>query len=127
MTGPSVKVTATETPQSAGQSLSTGTAFVVGAASFGPETPTLVRSLGEAVYYYGPRSEAESQQLYDGLNTFFALGGQRAYVNRVAGAGSPLAALLEVECGSTAKTLKFTAKYKGTFGNSLKVQIVENG
>lgn len=125
MPGPRVLVTTTETAQSAGTSLSTGTAFIVGAASYGPETPTLVRSLGEGVALYGPRSEAESTELYDALNTFFALGGAKAYVGRILGA-SIAAAKLELEAGATAKTLVATAKYKGTYGNSLKVKVTEN-
>lgn len=121
MPGPSVTVTTSETPSSSGVSLSTGTAFVVGAASYGPETPTLVRSLSEGVSLYGPRTETESQKLYDALNTFFTLGGSRAYVNRVAGAGSPVAAKLELESAATAKTLVVTAKYKGTYANGIKL------
>lgn len=126
MTGPVVIVKTGETSQSGGISLSNGTAFVVAPAAYGPEEPRLVRSLGEAVTLYGPRTEAESQKLYDALNTFFALGGSRAWVNRIAGEGSPVAAKLELEAGATAKTLVATAKYKGTYGNSLKVEVVEN-
>jgi hypothetical protein len=99
--------------------------FLVAPAIYGPETPTLVRSLNEAVTLYGPR-EGESVKIYDYLNAFFALGGSRAYVNRVAGEGSAAAALLELEAGATAKTLVVTAKYKGTYGNGLKVEVVEN-
>src|ERR1035441_1607247 len=126
MTGPAVFVKTTETPQSAGFSQTTGTAFVVGAASYGPEVPTLVRSLGELVYYYGPRSEAESQALFDQCDLEFKLQTQRIYVNRALGAGG-VAAFLDIEAGATAKTLRVTAKYKGTFGNSIKVKVVENG
>src|ERR1017187_2021825 len=112
MTGPAVFVKTTETPQSAGFSQTTGTAFVVGAASYGPEVPTLVKSLGEAVYYYGPRSEAASQELFDQLDLEFKLQTQRVYVNRALGASIEFAKL-ELECGATAKTLVATAKYKG--------------
>ncbi len=124
MPGPAVKVSVTETPQSAGTSQSTGTAFVVAEASYGPEVATLVRSLGEAVALYGPRSEAKTQKLYDQLDTEFTLGAARAYVNRVLGSGSA-AAKLELETTGTAKTLVVTAKYKGSFGNSIKIEIFE--
>lgn len=120
-----VSVATGETPQSAGISTVIGQALVVAPAIYGPETPTLVRSLSEAVALYGPR-EGESTKLYDALNGYFAFEGSRAYVNRVAGEGSPAAAKLEIEAGSTAKTLVVTAKYKGSYGNSLKVEVVEN-
>lgn len=114
-----------ETAQSAGFSAPTGTAFIVAPANYGPETPTLVRSLREGVNLYGPR-EGEGVKLYDSLSAFFALKGSRAYVNRTAGEGSPAAAKLELEAGSTAKTLVATAKYKGTYGNNIKLEVVEN-
>lgn len=126
MTGPIVKVTTAETPQSGGSSLSNGTAFVVGAASYGPEEPTLVRSLSEAESLYGPRSEAESQKLYDALNTFFALGGAKAYVNRVLGSGSAVGKL-ELETGGKTKVLIVESKYKGTFANQLELTIPSGG
>lgn len=126
MTGPVVRVTNTATASSAGSSQSTGTMFIVAKAGYGPEEPKLVKSLGEGVALYGPRSEAESQGLYDYLNTFFELGGQRAYINRTAGEGSPAAAKEELEAGAVAKTLVVTAKYKGTYGNKLKIEVVEN-
>jgi len=119
-----VNVTSSETPQSAGVSTTTGQMFLAAPAAYGPETPTLIRSLNEAVTLYGPR-EGESVKMYDYLNAFFALGGARAYVNRVSGEGSPVAALLELEAGATAKTLVVTAKYKGTYGNGFKVEVTE--
>jgi hypothetical protein len=121
---PGVVVTTGETLQSAGISLRTGTDFIVASANYGPETPTLVRSLNEAVQLYGPR-EGESVKLYDAIDRAFAIGASRAYVNRIAG-GSPAAAKLELEAGSTAKTLIATAKYKGEYGNKLKVEVIEN-
>lgn len=126
MPGPAVKVSVSETPASAGISTSTGTAFVVGAASYGPETPTLVRSLKEAELQYGPRAEAESQKLYDALNTFFVLGGERAYVNRVLGAGSAVGKK-ELEAGATAKTLVVSSKYKGAWANKFQLVVPASG
>jgi hypothetical protein len=126
MPGPVVLVKTSEIAQSAGVSLSTGTAFIVAPAAYGPETPTEVRSLGEGIALYGPR-EGESVKLYDVLNTFFALGGAKAWVNRTAGEGGPLAAKLELETAGKKKTLVVSAKYKGTYGNSIKVEVVESG
>src|SRR5215472_9641162 len=86
--GPKVVVTTTELPSATGVSINTGTAFVVGRASYGPEEAKVVKGIKEAVEIYGPRAEAESTELYDWLNSFFSLGGQQAYINRVLGAGS---------------------------------------
>lgn len=120
-----VTVTTSETPQSGGFATSTGQAFIAQGANYGPEEPKLVRSLNEYILLYGPR-EAGSSKLYDAVNAYFALGGARAYINRIAGEGAPAAALLELEAGATAKTLVVTAKYKGTYGNLLKVEVTEN-
>lgn len=123
--GPGVYVSTLETPTSAGISQTTGTLFAVGSASYGPEVPQLVKSLNEAIFYYGPRSEAESTQLIDGLTAFFTLGGQRAYVQRSLGAGIEFAKL-ELEAGATPKTLNVKARFKGTYANSIKIRVTEN-
>jgi hypothetical protein len=102
-----------------------GTLFCVAPAIYGPEVVTLVQGLAGAVELYGPR-EGESVKLYDALDRFFAIGGARAYVNRIAGEGAPAAAKLELEAGATPKTLIVTALYKGTYGNGIKVEVVEN-
>lgn len=120
-----INVVSGETPASGGVSTNTGTAFIVAPANSGPETTaTLVRSLSEVVSTYGPR-ETGSTQLYDAANAFFANEGARAYICRVAGEGSPAAAKLELEATATAKTLVVTAKYKGTLGNSTKIEVAE--
>jgi hypothetical protein len=125
MAGPKVEVRTAETPQSAGLSQSTGTAFVAAAASYGPEVPTLVRSLGEAVAQFGPRTEAASTELYDWLNTFFSLGGSKAYVNRALGAGIKVGELA-VESAAK-KALIVESKYKGVYANKIKVEVLANG
>lgn len=116
------EVVTRESAQSGGISSSTGTAFIVAAASYGPETPTLVRSLGEVETIFGPRAETESQKLYDAASAFFATGGARAYVSRLTGAGSPAAAKEELETAGKTKALIVEAKYKGTTGNKLSVE-----
>jgi hypothetical protein len=121
---PAVNVTSGSTQQSAGVSLQMGTVFCVAPAIYGPETVTLVQSPSQGIELYGPR-EGESVKLYDALDRFFALGGARAYVKRIAG-GSPVAAKLEIEAGATAKTLVVTAIYTGTYGNGLKLEVIEN-
>jgi hypothetical protein len=115
-----------EIQQSGGTSSATGTEFLVGAAAYGPEEPTKVRSLSEVVRYYGER-ETENAKLYDAANAFFALGGQTLWINRIHGAGAPAAALLELETAAKTKVLVVTAKYKGKYGEKYKVTIAENG
>lgn len=117
-----ISVQTSETAQSGGVSTALGTVFIVGSANYGPEVPTVIRSLNEYISLYGPR-ETESAFLYDAVNSFFQLEGSRAYISRTAGEGSPAAAKLELESAATAKTLVVTAKYKGTFGNSIKVTV----
>ncbi len=124
--GPKVVVTTSERPTATAVPLNTGTAFVVGEASYGPEEAQLVKGLKEAEFFYGPRSETASQELFDWLNAFFALGGSRAYVNRILGSASA-AAVLELETAAQAKTLVVTAKYKGLFGNKFKVEVKASG
>jgi hypothetical protein len=114
-----------EVLQSAGFSAPTGTAFIVAPATYGPEAPTLVRSPGEAFRLFGPR-EGESLKLYDAISAFFAIKGARAYVNRTAGEGAPAAAKLEIGPATHEKTLVLSAKYKGTYGNGIKVAVIEN-
>lgn len=121
-TGPGVYVSTLESPASAGVSTSTGTVFVVGSASFGPTEPALVRSLNEAINTYGPRTEAESTQLIDGLTAFFNTGGQRAIVNRSLGAGIEYAKK-ELESAGAKKALICKAKYKGTYGNKFEITL----
>ena len=121
-----VSVVATEVPQSAGVSASTGTVFIVAPAVYGPEGVTKVRSLAEVVALYGPR-EGESVELYDLANAFFSLGGETAYVVKGVEGSSAKAALLEAEGGSTPKTYVINAKYKGTYGGKLQVEVAENG
>lgn len=121
-------VTTSETPQSGGVSTNTGTAFICAPANYGPETPQLVKSLNEVNALYGPVGrETGYTQLYDACNAFFSNEGARAYINKAGeGEGAPAAAKLELEAGATAKTLVVTAKYKGTYGNKLKIEVIEN-
>jgi hypothetical protein len=122
---PGVIVTSGGTQQAAGVSLQLGTLFIVAPAAYGPEEPTLIQGLAAGVELYGPR-EGESIKLYDALDRYFALDGARAYVKRTFGEGSPAAAKYELEAGATAKTLVVTALYKGTYGNGLKIAVIEN-
>lgn len=121
-----VEFTTGETPQTAGTSQSTGTFFHTGTSNYGPEEPTRVRSLTEVERLFAPSGrEALNAKLYDACNAFFALGGQTAYVAKVSGA-SAKAALLEIGVSGHTKILVVTAKYKGVYGNKLKVEVVEN-
>ena len=121
-----VSVVATEVPQSAGVSASTGTVFIVAPAAYGPEAITKVRSLSEVVALYGPR-EGESVELFDLSNAFFSLGGETAYVVKGVEGSTAKAAFVELEATGKAKTLTCTAKYKGTYGSKLQYEVVENG
>jgi hypothetical protein len=84
-----------------------------------------VQSLSEVVELYGAR-EGESVGLWDAMDRYFALGGGRACIKRIFGEGAPLAAFLELETAAKTKVLVVTAKYKGTLGNNIKLEVVEN-
>ena len=124
-----VQVLSGETAQSGGVSTSTGTAFIVAPSTYGPETPTLVRSLNEVVALYAPEGrETGNTLLYDAANAFFAFEGQKAYINRAGeGEGSPLAALKKLETTSKTEVITVTAKYKGAYGNKIKIEVAEAG
>jgi phage tail sheath protein FI len=96
---------------------------LVGPLPEGPTAPTLVTS------WY------QFSQLFGGLNTnyvgtfsanlFFRSGGAELYVTRVV--KSDAVAATGILSTSTATTwITFTAKGKGTYGNSLRVQVVKN-
>ena len=115
-----------ESAASAGTAQSTGTMFLVASSNYGPEEATKVRSLSEVEKLYAPSGrETENAKLYDAAQAFFALGGQTAYVNRIHGAGSPKAALKELETATKTKVLVVTAKWKGTYGEKLKIEVTE--
>jgi hypothetical protein len=117
-----VEVSTGETPRSAGISSATGTAFFAGITDEGSATPTLIRSLNEYVLTYGPRSSTSSA-LYDAVNTFFALGGARCYVERVTDNSAVTATLTLVDSG-TKPTILVSAKTPGVDGNNIKVEVV---
>lgn len=123
---PGVVVTSGTTQQSAGVSLQLGTLFIVAPAVYGPETPWLVQSPSQAVELFGPR-EGESVALWDALDRYFALEGARAYVKRIIGEGSPAQAEVGLESSGAKKVLTVKAKYKGTWGNGIKIEVKESG
>lgn len=101
-----------------------GTAGIVGEVDYGPEGITLLRSIGQLAETFGPRSTT-SATVYDWADAFFALGGRRLYLERPLNGGAA-AAKLELETAGKKKALNITAKYKGTAGNNLKIELVEN-
>lgn len=120
-----VLVTTGETPQSAGIATQTGTAFVVGLTDQGPQSePGLVRSLSEYVSTYGPRTTT-SAKVYDAVNTVFALGGNRCYVQRV-GTNAKVAELTLKDSG-TKPTVLVEYATAGIAGNSYKIEVTTGG
>jgi len=116
-----IKVVATETAQSAGTSISTGTGFPLGLTDSGPFTTTLIKSLSAYVATFGERT-ATSAVMYDEIQAFFALGGAQVYVTRIGKESAATAASKELATAGAAKTLIVKAKYRGTLGNKLKIE-----
>lgn len=117
--GPKVITRAIQAAGAAAPAL--GTAYIVGETDEGPEAPTLCRSLGEYVSFYGPRS-ATSAQTYDWANLFFALQGRRLYVSRVVNVAAHAAELTLNDAGAK-PTLLVTFASKGVAGNTYKVEV----
>jgi len=122
--GISVKVG--ETSGSAGTSIVTGTAFIVGLTDWGPFTPQKVQSMGGYTnLYVGPSERTTTAStMYDSVETYFNLEGAAAYIQRAGKEVSAAAAKKELETASHAKTLVIEAKYRGVAGNKIKVAVV---
>jgi hypothetical protein len=116
-----IKVSSSETAQSAGTSISTGTGFPIGLTDAGPFTPTLIKSLAAYVATYGERT-ATSSVMYDEVQLFFNLGGAQIYAQRAGKESVAVAALKELATGAAPKALVVTARYRGTAGNKIKVE-----
>ncbi len=99
----------------------TGTWFAVGVTERGStSTPVAVRSLADFATHMGGRVNTSS--IYDAVDTFFACGGNLAYIGRVVGAGATAASKAFTGAGS-APALTVAAKDPGGWGNDLTAQI----
>jgi uncharacterized protein len=102
-------------------------AAFAGANDRGPTTPTLVTSWSQYVTKFGSWNSVASNDLPIAVYLFFANGGNRAYVNRVAGSGAAAASrTLNDRQGSPAATLQVNALNAGTWGNSINISIVNS-
>ena len=117
-----------ETAGSAGTSTSTGNAFFMGEAAWGPYTPLLVRSMAAFKESYGERSTLNSS-LYDAVETFFQLEGAACYVLRLqeAAKASKKAQPTGFELTNTGakKVISVEARYAGTYINEWTVEVVK--
>lgn len=88
----------------------------IGPNDRGPSTPTLVSSWSEYVNLFGSWNTTASNDLPLALYLFFANGGRQAYVSRVLGASSAVAArTLQDRAGTPLNTLTLTAVNAGTW------------
>ena len=99
----------------------TGTAFFVGPAERGPTTPVLFTSYERAKARLGGIVAYSS--LLASLQRYFAVGGSRAYFNRVVGAAAA-AASVDLDDAIAAATLTVEAVDVGEYGDSLRVEVV---
>jgi hypothetical protein len=106
-----------------GQSIDTGTAFIIPPSGFekGPLTPQLITSIPQAQTLYGADTSTSNGATY--LEAYFRIGGKRAWVNRVAGPAALAAAITLNGSGATA-SVKFTALSVGTWGNALRLAVI---
>ena len=107
--------------------ISTSTGAFIGADTRGPVTPTLVNSYSEFARLFNDVSTPGAGELPFQVYSFFANGGSRAYVARVAGSGAAVATrTLTDRAGTPLATLVVNAANPGTWGNNLYVDINDN-
>lgn len=99
------------------EGVSTSTAAFLGETERGPTRPRLVTSFNEFARYFGTAA-GEGNFLPYAVSGFFENGGRRAYICRVAGAGSAGATL-------SAGGLRIEAIGPGEWGNRVFVKLVE--
>ena len=90
--------------------------FAVGITEKGRTDPKLVRSMADFERQYGKR--IPDGILYDCMDAYFREGGAKAYVGRVIG-DAATTAKLDVE------PVTFKAQGEGTWGNNLKLAVVD--
>jgi len=123
-----IAVATSETAGSAGVSIQTGTAFILGLTDSGPSTPQLIGSEAAYVSLYGERT-ATSSVSFDAVSTFFNLNGARCYFLRVGkeASGKRAEPAAQLKAAAHAEAIKVVAKYVGTLGNKLQVEVKESG
>lgn len=102
-----------------------GTYFVVGQAERGPtDRAVRVRGIADVERTFGGRTTYGT--LYDDLRTYFAEGGERAYVARVVGPAATEGILELMDRGGVPEpTLELTARGAGTWSTGVTVTVVD--
>lgn len=135
MPGTSIIELASSPPRSA--PTETGVLFATGISDEGPsDRAILCRSLDEYISHFGARTIAG--MLYDGVETYFRVGGSKLYVSRVVSPGAVTATVNLPDAGA-AVSLVYHAPSSGAAGNNysiavlapdvagFKLQILKNG
>lgn len=127
---PAVNVTTRDNAPPSTIPTDVGTGFMVGVTEFGKLAPTeadLVQNMDEFTLNYAPsgRTFTAGITMLDSAEEFFAQGGNRLYVGRVAGPAA-VAATVALKDGAAATVLNATARSLGTFGNKIQVNIITN-
>jgi hypothetical protein len=125
MAGPGVTVTTSTRPSTSSRlTTRSGTYFVAGLTERGPVDRVVeIRSIADYERRLGRRVTYGT--LHDDLTTFFAEGGQRAYVARVVGAGAAAATvtLTGTDGAATVNVLDVTAVDPGGWGNDIAIEV----
>jgi hypothetical protein len=125
MAGPGVTVSTSTRPSTAtGLTTRSGTYFVAGLTQRGPTDRAVeLRSMGDYDRLFGDRVTYGT--LYDDLTTFFAEGGQRAYLCRVVGpaAAAATTTLTGTDGTTSVNVLDVTAVDPGAWGNDVTVEV----
>lgn len=106
--------------------IGSSTGAFIGADTRGPTTPTLVNSYADYTRLFNDVQTGGTDLAFQ-VYSFFANGGNRAYVARVAGTGAAAATReLTDRAGTPVATLVVNAANPGTWGNSLYVDITDS-
>jgi hypothetical protein len=123
MSAPGYTVTIGERPASNVPAPTTSAAFMVGFSERGSVTvPTAIYSPADAVNKLGNRLTGEPIA-YDSIEAFFREGGSILYFGRI-NPGAERASKEVVDTESK-KDAKFSAKWRGSWGNNIKVAITK--
>lgn len=90
----------------------------------GPTTPVLVNSWYAFTRLFGDLDRAYPATFH--ANLFFKAGGRELYVSRVVKSDAAAANVDVLGQGSQSTYITFSAKSKGAYGNSLRVQVTKN-
>jgi len=123
MPRPGVEISLVEVAPARTPPTDTGVFFAVGPAAQGDATQAVrVRSMAEFERLFGAR--VTYSYLWDAMDCFYKEGGSNAYVARVVGP-APVNATVMLKDGGNQNTLQVIANSPGSWGNNLRIAVIQ--